>query len=797
MSRLISLTHSVEFLVALLTSAIGCSSGGNSSNKTFCSPGDTQLCVGANGCKGGQQCTKDGSGWSVCDCGSTVTSAGSSSIAGGSAVGGGSSTGGGSSSGSVPIAGNEQTSGGTKANGGASSTGGLLSTGGNYATGGTASRPGGAANTGAAVATGGGNIPAGTGGGIASAAAGGASSVLLACTASPTGGAAGAANSAGNELSTCANRITDGAETDVDCGGPLCPPCELGNKCAANADCNNGLCIGNVCYSANCNNGIKDANEADVDCGGNCYEKCYFRNFCATDSDCLSNFCWSSGSPSTTAMCYGDGCANGLLDGGETDVNCGGDGCPPCPDGKACSSSSDCASNLCSGAICGDGDCSNSVKDGSETDVDCGGEFCPKCTAGKACQSLGDCQTRVCSSGLCSSPTCSDGMKNGAETDTDCGGPNCPGCLKDQNCVGNTDCAMLNCPYGQCFVPTCSDYIKNAAESDVDCGSAACPGCADGKFCTTPQDCQSRMCNGSPLRCQAPSCSDGVRNGDETDVDCGGNCQPCADGLGCIVVTDCLNGTCTNGTCGTNLDAGSSSGAIGVCYKTEDCDALYGATLGVGLICGAYQPHVCGQCQNDAQCITAGYVNNTICDSFHHCIPPLNTNDCLAYDPCPEFGLICDQIIPGEMSACRYCQSDSECRSNPKFGPISRCSTGGQCVKPLTCVTSQDCDSNSVTNYSLGNWVCGAFEACVCGPCQNDDQCQAFYGSFYTCNAGECSFSGGCSYNGTSDFARVVLIEAGQDLKARREGFSAGVTTTIAGSAMPANCIIEGSSSTF
>lgn len=114
MSRLISLTHSVEFLVALLTSAIGCSSGGNSSNKTFCSPGDTQLCVGANGCKGGQQCTKDGSGWSVCDCGSTVTSAGSSSIAGGSAVGGGSSTGGGSSSGSVPIAGNEQTSGGTK-----------------------------------------------------------------------------------------------------------------------------------------------------------------------------------------------------------------------------------------------------------------------------------------------------------------------------------------------------------------------------------------------------------------------------------------------------------------------------------------------------------------------------------------------------------------------------------------------------------------------------------------------------------------------------------------------------------
>src|SRR5688572_23304953 len=46
------------------------------------------------------------------------------------------------------------------------------------------------------------------------------------------------------------------------------------------------------------------------------------------------------------------------------------------------------------------------------------------------------------------------------------------------------------------------------------------------------------------------TCSDGVQNGDETDVDCGGpDCSPCADGGACLVDGDCESGTCDNGTC--------------------------------------------------------------------------------------------------------------------------------------------------------------------------------------------------------------------------------------------------------
>jgi len=50
--------------------------------------------------------------------------------------------------------------------------------------------------------------------------------------------------------------------------------------------------------------------------------------------------------------------------------------------------------------------------------------------------------------------------------------------------------------------------------------------------------------------CQAPTCTDGLRNGPETDVDCGGGiCVPCAVGRTCQVATDCLSGLCVAGVC--------------------------------------------------------------------------------------------------------------------------------------------------------------------------------------------------------------------------------------------------------
>ncbi len=63
-------------------------------------------------------------------------------------------------------------------------------------------------------------------------------------------------------------------------------------------------------------------------------------------------------------------------------------------------------------------------------------------------------------------------------------------------------------------------------------------------------------------------CGDGERNGDETDVDCGGGtCEPCAVPLRCGGNDDCLSGLCLQGQCAT-IFCGD-----GVVSGTEACDS--------------------------------------------------------------------------------------------------------------------------------------------------------------------------------------------------------------------------------
>jgi hypothetical protein len=51
----------------------------------------------------------------------------------------------------------------------------------------------------------------------------------------------------------------------------------------------------------------------------------------------------------------------------------------------------------------------------------------------------------------------------------------------------------------------------------------------------------------------AASCSDGIRNGTETDIDCGGACAPCDDGRTCTAARDCTVGSCFAGRCGERM----------------------------------------------------------------------------------------------------------------------------------------------------------------------------------------------------------------------------------------------------
>ena len=97
--------------------------------------------------------------------------------------------------------------------------------------------------------------------------------------------------------------------------------------------------------------------------------------------------------------------------------------------------------------------------------------------------------------------------------------------------------------------PTCSDGVKNGNETGVDCGGPDCSPCPANQGCNSDADCASGSCVNHI--CQSPAtCSDGIKNGAETDVDCGGNqCTPCASGKQCFANSDCLSNVCTGGIC--------------------------------------------------------------------------------------------------------------------------------------------------------------------------------------------------------------------------------------------------------
>lgn len=88
---------------------------------------------------------------------------------------------------------------------------------------------------------------------------------------------------------------------------------------------------------------------------------------------------------------------------------------------------------------------------------------------------------------------------------------------------------------------------------DDDCDGRANEGCREyalAAACQSNIDCQSVNCDPATLRCVETTCGDGLFNGTETDLDCGGLCAAkCVNGDTCSVNSDCLSNVCRTGTC--------------------------------------------------------------------------------------------------------------------------------------------------------------------------------------------------------------------------------------------------------
>lgn len=91
------------------------------------------------------------------------------------------------------------------------------------------------------------------------------------------------------------------------------------------------------------------------------------------------------------------------------------------------------------------------------------------------------------------SDSCSDGALNGSETGKDCGGE-CPACATGQPCAIDGDCQSTHCIAKVCSVVNCTDKVRNGRETDVDCGGADCPVCAPMQVCSAHGDCVTGVC---------------------------------------------------------------------------------------------------------------------------------------------------------------------------------------------------------------------------------------------------------------------------------------------------------------
>jgi hypothetical protein len=353
----------------------------------------------------------------------------------------------------------------------------------------------------------------------------------------------------------CGDGVRNHRESGKDCGG-ACERCAEEQPCFHDYDCETLHCENGLCAPPTCFDGQRNGDEGGVDCGGPCERRCSYYDKCRKHADCEGHLaCFG-----VCVQPYPQFCRDGQQGYQETDVDCGGEFCPGCELGRACNRDSDCLpSLLCDQGTCKHAPtCTNGTADFyTESDVDRGG-LCQSAAAGQRCRGNADCARGLsCFSGLCyptSAYYCSDARQDLRETDIDCGGGSCAGCGPFKRCKVQGDCASgLTCALGYCRPDKGSHCFNNRIDGDephTDCGGSCGP-CRVGDSCFTDADCPINLgstCQGGTCAPRPGTCTDGIKNGLEGDVDCGGDCTPCGTFSMCEP-GDCADNLVCGGVC--------------------------------------------------------------------------------------------------------------------------------------------------------------------------------------------------------------------------------------------------------
>ncbi len=389
-------------------------------------------------------------------------------------------------------------------------------------------------------------------------------------------------------------------------------------------------------------------------------------------------------------------CGDGFANGDEVGVDCGGSSCAPCA------------------SLCGDG-----IQNGNELDIDCGGD-CAPCLGGALEVCTNAVALRTSGTYTNPGPTSGFGANNSSAMHSNwyVMTPDYSGTLSIESCGGavdtrlflyegacetlqkiaesDDDCKRSNSDFtpngtaskildfpitkGKTYyiewddrwsdqgfdfnismtpIATCGDGIQNGTETAVDCGGKCftCPTCSDGI-----QNGQETAvdCGGECSAC--PTCADGIQNGQETEIDCGGECTACPT---------CFDGI-QNGQ-ETDIDCGGECTACATC-----ADGIQNGQE-TEIDCGGE----CTACATCADGIQNGQETDIDCGG-----------ECTACSTCSDGiqnGQETDIDCGGECTAC------ATCFDGIQNGSETSIDCGGKCA---SCLNKMSFNSKNILTFS-------------------------------------------------------------------------------------------------